>query len=239
MACYEKAYYLNLGRYGAKNINTEYFKLKIEIFNDMVRNYNSGSVTNSNTININSSEHQTPTKEIKEVSNFLNLRNNFNATSNNLISQSQIGNNHIPSTNLPTSSLYRPDTELERSGLDVKGFSQTFKFQIAYSNSSEPLIISIYDLQTNIHNENIFIKNLYFDKNHLCKLFKINPLNTAELYNENNILRLINSIILVNGKISLLDDNLKMGLLNTIGVGGVRPISGKNNVKVPYLLNKK
>lgn len=236
MICYEKAYYLNLGRYGAKNINTDYFKLKIEIFNDMMKNSNTnaGSLSSntSNSLNFNSSEHQTPIKEYKENSKFSNFRNNLHKSEKSMKSE-------------------KSDTELQKTNITpgILGgftyFSSTFKFQITHSNTSEPLIISIYDLQTNTHNENIFIKNLYFDKNHLCKLLKLNPLNTPLLYKENNILKIINSIILVNGKISVLDNALKMALLNTKGIGGVRPYSSKSNLKdpshgkVPYLINKK
>ena len=48
MICYEKAYNLNLGHYGAKNINTDYFKLKIEIFNDMIKNSNTNAGSHFN-----------------------------------------------------------------------------------------------------------------------------------------------------------------------------------------------
>ena len=33
---YEKAYYLNMGYYGNKNINTEYFKVKLDISNNII-----------------------------------------------------------------------------------------------------------------------------------------------------------------------------------------------------------
>ena len=36
---YEKAYYLNLGRYGATNVNTEYFKTKLDIASEEMKKY--------------------------------------------------------------------------------------------------------------------------------------------------------------------------------------------------------
>jgi hypothetical protein len=60
-----------------------------------------------------------------------------------------------------------------------EGHTTTFKFIIKPTKSFEPFIVSIYDLLTNIEGENYFVKNLFFDKNHLFKFFKLaneNPL---------------------------------------------------------------
>ena len=51
IACYERAYYFNLGRYGGQNVNTEYFKTKLDIVNDEMKKYSSYD-NNNNSNNI-------------------------------------------------------------------------------------------------------------------------------------------------------------------------------------------
>ena len=48
IACYERAYYFNLGRYGGQNVNTEYFKTKLDIVNDEMKKYSLGNSMASN-----------------------------------------------------------------------------------------------------------------------------------------------------------------------------------------------
>ena len=49
--CYEKAYYLNMGRYGSQDSSTEYFKIKLNMMNDKIKNYFPFSQTSNFSIN--------------------------------------------------------------------------------------------------------------------------------------------------------------------------------------------
>ncbi len=171
MNCYEKAYYLNLGRYGANNMNTEYFKIKIGIFNETQKKLNLIKPMNSfSQINIKRTHSNK-----KENSGFSNISN---------MNDSTIKFN---------SSLYSTNNfnKANNTNLDIKGFTNSFKFSVTQSKVYEPFVISIYELSSNFDNEKeiIFIKKLYFDKNKMMRFFKIGYMNNNELYKEEFILK--------------------------------------------------
>ena len=92
-SCYENGYYLNLGRYGAENPNTKYFKNNLDIINEEMKKYPS----EKNQIVINSNS---PTKIITNNNNC----NTVNYTGNII----HKGKTDTFSFKIPTSSLYEP-----------------------------------------------------------------------------------------------------------------------------------
>ena len=94
--CYENGYYLNLGRYGAENPVTEYFKKKLDLINEELKKYpilpqpKSFPVASSNS----------PSN--KENNNNCKLSNNFIG---NIMHK---GKADTFSFKIPTSSLYEP-----------------------------------------------------------------------------------------------------------------------------------
>jgi hypothetical protein len=95
-ACYENGYYLNLGRYGAENSITEYFKNKLDLINDEIKKYpilpqqKSYQIPNSNS----------PVN--KETNNNIKYPNNYIG---NIMHK---GRAETFSFKIPTSSLYEP-----------------------------------------------------------------------------------------------------------------------------------
>lgn len=97
--CYEKAYYLNLGRYGGKNVNTEYFKMKLEIDNEEVKKYS----------------HYSPYGKSGALQTNYGLSNSSYSKSNDISTASYHLQNIIHkgktdsfSFKIPTSSFYEP-----------------------------------------------------------------------------------------------------------------------------------
>ena len=93
---YENGYYLNLGRYGAENPQTEYFKNKLDLINEELKKYPSLSQPKPQTmINSNSPSY-------KEKNN--NYKNNNNYYGNIM----HKGKADTFCFKIPTSSLYEP-----------------------------------------------------------------------------------------------------------------------------------
>ena len=92
-SCYENGYYLNLGRYGAKNPNTQYFKNNLDIINEEMKKYPSQKTQ----IVIKSNS---PTKIIAN-----NINNNTSNYTGNIIHK---GKTDTFSFKIQTSSLYEP-----------------------------------------------------------------------------------------------------------------------------------
>ena len=94
---YENGYYLNLGRYGAENPQTEYFKNKLDLINEELKKYPSLSQPKPQTmINSNSPSY-------KEKNN--NYKNNNNNYYGNIMHK---GKADTFCFKIPTSSLYEP-----------------------------------------------------------------------------------------------------------------------------------
>lgn len=96
---YEKAYYLNLGRYGGKNVNTEYFKMKLEIANEEMRKYSHYSPHNKTGL-------MQPNYGMS--SSFYNKSNDFSTPSYHLQNIMHKGKTDSFSFKIPTSNFYEP-----------------------------------------------------------------------------------------------------------------------------------
>ncbi len=168
ITCYEKAYYLNLGRYGAKNINTEYFKLKLQIINEQNNRKIIKQIEIGNSVN-NSSQFKN--LNYSNSSFDKNKNNNkvilFDEYTNTKVCKNEIfGNIHEGTYSIP----------------NLSGSAQDFKYTVTYSNRLEPWICSIY-LNYDDRDDS-FIANLYFDKNKLCKILHLGKLNNEQMYSK-------------------------------------------------------
>ena len=192
--CYEKAYYLNLGRYGGQNVNTEYFKTKLEILQEEIKkNQNNFSINNSIVNN---------RSEAKTAQNFY-VRNDSQFTGNNSINN----NNYSAFNQTMTGNILH------------KGKTDTFSFKIPTSSLYEPFLVSIYNLGKDDNNRylsELFVCNLCFDKNKLLKFLGENDINNYVFYTDENLNQILCNIILINGYVSFLDNNLKNCLINSI-----------------------
>ena len=92
--CYENGYYLNLGRYGAENQITEYFKNKLDLINEELKK------------NLSFSQQKTQVM-INPSSPNRTINNNFK-NQNNLTNIMHKGKAETFSFRIPTSSLYEP-----------------------------------------------------------------------------------------------------------------------------------
>ena len=192
--CYEKAYYLNLGRYGGQNVNTEYFKTKLEILQEEIKkNQNNFSINNSIVNN---------RSEAKTAQNFY-VRNDSQFTGNNSINN----NNYSAFNQTMTGNILH------------KGKTDTFSFKIPTSSLYEPFLVSIYNLGKDDNNRylsELFVCNLCFDKNKLLKFLGENDINNYVFYTDENLNQILCNITLINGYVSFLDNNLKNCLINSI-----------------------
>ena len=192
--CYEKAYYLNLGRYGGQNVNTEYFKTKLEILQEEIKkNQNNFSINNSIVNN---------RSEAKTAQNFY-VRNDSQFT----------GNNSINNTN------YSAFNQTMTGNILHKGKTDTFSFKIPTSSLYEPFLVSIYNLGKDDNNRylsELFVCNLCFDKNKLLKFLGENDINNYVFYTDDSLNQILCNITLINGYVSFLDNNLKNCLINSI-----------------------
>ena len=103
-SCYENGYYLNLGRYGADNSITEYFKNKLDSINEEIKKFPDDPLPKTQVI-INSNN---PSK--KSINNNFNnnyINNNYNVKNynSNVIHK---GKAETYSFRIPTTSLYEP-----------------------------------------------------------------------------------------------------------------------------------
>jgi tetratricopeptide (TPR) repeat protein len=192
--CYEKAYYLNLGRYGGQNVNTEYFKTKLEILQEEIKkNQNNFSINNSIVNN---------RSEAKTAQNFY-VRNDSQFTGNNSINN----NNYSAFNQTMTGNILH------------KGKTDTFSFKIPTSSLYEPFLVSIYNLGKDDNNRylsELFVCNLCFDKNKLLKFLGENDINNYVFYTDDSLNQILCNITLINGYVSFLDNNLKNCLINSI-----------------------
>ena len=94
-SCYENGYYLNLGRYGAENQVTEYFKGKLDLINEELKKY--------------PSYHQQKTQVVINPNSPKTANNNNFKNPNNFIGNiMHKGKAETFSFKIPTSSLYEP-----------------------------------------------------------------------------------------------------------------------------------
>jgi hypothetical protein len=190
---YEKAYYLNLGRYGATNVNTEYFKTKLDIASEEMKKY-------------------VPFSQISNT----NL-NNFNISSNSQLNKKNFSINQTNTSN-NFNNNYSTFTQGMQPNILHKGKADTFSFKIPTSNLYEPLLISVYNIgedDNNRYSPELFICNLCFDKMKLMKFLGENEVNNAIFYTDENLNNILCNIMVVNGYVSFLDNLLKNALINS------------------------
>lgn len=197
--CYEKAYYINLGRYGAQNVNTEYYKKKFDFIKQEYP-----QLSQSNNLNNNNN-------------NMSNSNSNFNRSSPNKLLTSNSGFS-------PNKSVSNKSSNTQQILLH-KGKSDTFSFKIPTSNFYEPLLISIYSLPNNNNKESnpyspeFFVCNLCFDKIKLLKYLKEYGNDNSVFYTDDNLNTILGNICLVEGYISFLDFGLRNCLINNPNQG--------------------
>ena len=96
VACYENGYYLNLGRYSAESPITEYFKNKLDLINEEIKNYPpTHEQKNQVIMNANTPINRTINNNSKNPSNYIG----------NILHK---GKADTFSFKIPTSSLYEP-----------------------------------------------------------------------------------------------------------------------------------
>ena len=196
--CYEKAYYLNLGRYGGQNVNTEYFKTKLEILQDEIKK-NPSQLHSNFSINNSIVNNRS---EAKTVQNFY-IKNDSQFTGNN-----SINNNNYSTFN-----------QTMQGNILHKGKTDSFSFKIPTSSLYEPFLVSIYNLGKDDNNRylsELFVCNLCFDKNKLLKFLGENDINNYVFYTDDSLNQILCNITLINGYVSFLDNNLKNCLINSI-----------------------
>jgi len=99
LTCYENGYYLNLGRFGSENNVTEFFKNKMDLINEKLKQYSFPQQKAQVVINQNSNN----------VNNNFNDNNKDKPANNNLIGYiMHKGKADTFSFKIPSSSLYEP-----------------------------------------------------------------------------------------------------------------------------------
>ena len=193
--CYEKAYYLNMGKYGPEDSTTEYFKVKLDLMNDKMKNYFPFSQKyNFSTSKINNNniyQSQTIGKQTNE---------NFNASSS-----------------FQDNTYYAYNGTLNNQILH-KGNADTFSFKIPSSSLYEPFFMSLYRIGKNEEKRflpELFIGNLTFDKTKLVYFLGEEEGNNAIFYNDENLNKILTNIVYINGFVSFLDNNLKNAVINS------------------------
>ena len=212
IAYYEKAYYLNKGRYGDKNVNTEYFKTKLDIVNDEMKKYSTPLYNNYKT-NTNSNNNNNN----MNINNLVNVSNQ-RAQSNNSFNFSTQNNSYYKnnSNNNNNNNYSYTNTQLTPNMLH-KGRADTFSFKIPTSNLYEPLLISVYALgndDKNRYTPDLFVCNLCFDKMKLLLFLHSKEANNDLFYTDESLNNILCNITLINGNVSFLDNGLKAALIN-------------------------
>ena len=205
---YEKAYYLNLGHYGPTNVNTEYFKTKLDIATEEMKKYIPISQQSNNNLNNNNNN---------------NTNNNFSFNNNSQLTKSNRKNSNFNNSsnnlnNINNNNNYSTFTQGIQPNIMHKGKADTFSFKIPTSNLYEPLLISIYNIgddDNNRYSPELFICNLCFDKMKLMKFLGETEANNSVFYTDENLNNILCNIMVVNNYVSFLDNLLKSSLINS------------------------
>jgi hypothetical protein len=172
ISCYEKAYYLNVGKYGVNSIYAQKYKRKKEDYENKV-NKNNNNIYNS------------------YDDSFYNDNNNFN---NKQLMQGNIAN--------------------------AKGTAETFSFKIPITKNIEPMIISLYCLSDNNDmdrfSSELFLKNLYLDKNKLFSFYGMNDHSLQQnyfLYTDDTINDILENIRIEDNSLIVIDNPMVQAAL--------------------------
>ena len=184
-SCYENGYYLNLGRYGADNSITEYFKNKLDSINEEIKKFPDDPLPKTQVI-INSNN---PSK--KSINNNFNnnyINNNYNVKNynSNVIHK---GKAETYSFRIPTTSLYEPFLlTLYKIGDDDNDryASELFLGNLCFDKQKLERYLGIKGTNFN-----------------------------SMFYSDDNLNIILEQIIYINGFISILDKALKTCLISS------------------------
>ena len=144
ISCYEKAFYLNVGKYG---MNSEYA--------------------------------QRYKRKKNEYENYLNKKRNINNDSLNY-NDIPYFNNYNDNNDLNNKKIMKGKCE------NAKGTAETFSFKIPITKNIEPMIISFYalsdDYEVDRFSSELFLKNIYLDKNKLFSFYGMNEHSLQQNY---------------------------------------------------------
>ena len=185
--CYEKAYYLNMGRYGSQDSSTEYFKIKLNMMNDKIKNYFPFSQTSNFSINnINNTFKNTNGNNKTNMSNSNLQYSTYSQMMNSNILHK--GKSDTFSFKIPTSSLYEP-------------------FIISLYKLSEDT--------ENSYSSKLYIGNITFDKTKLINFLGEQEGNNSIFYTDDSLNQILTNIVYINGFVTFLDINLKNSMINS------------------------
>jgi len=197
-SCYEKAYYLNIGKYGIDHPITEQYKRKKEQHeNEIYNNENDENYDNfDNNNNYNNSGYN---------NNFYSTNKSKMSNNNNV---SKISNNNFKNRKLMQNKIS-----------NAHGSADTFSFKIPITQQIDPLLISIYQLPEKKGDErftpDLYVSNLYFNKKFLFQFLGLkNDPQNYQLYTDEALNLILDKIELdENNKIFILDDKLNKALI--------------------------
>ena len=186
---YEHGYYLNLGRFGADNEDTIYFKKKLDLINEELNKYPSFQgikLKKNNNINNNNIIPPSNNQKSNQINN-----NNSNITNNqgNIMHKGQA---ETFSFKIPTSSLLEP-------------FLIEF-FKIRNEGNFDK------------YSSDLFIGNVTLNKQKLIKYLKLRVNNNTNInklfYTDENLNAILGKMMISNGNLLFLDKELKSCLIN-------------------------
>jgi len=185
MSCYDKVYYINLGKYGVNSPKAQKFK------------------------------------KIKE--NYQNLINRkINNYNENYIIQDENYNQDLYYNNFNSNSNFNNEQLMQGIVTNAKGTTDTFSFKIPITKNIEPMIISIYALSEDFEDDRfspeLFLKNIYLDKNILFKFYGLNEHSDQQnnfLYSDDTINDLLDKIYLEDNSTIVIENSLvKSAIIN-------------------------
>ena len=184
---YEHGYYLNLGRNGAENPDTIYFKTKLDALNNELSNYPSFPNVKMKTNNTNNDININSQKNINNMNN-----NNFNNNNdfNNFEKIMHKGQAETFSFKIPSTSFLEP------------------LLITLYEIENNPNI--------DRYASELLFGNVLLDKQKLSKYLKLKGNNINSLfYTDENLNIILGNLEISNGNLIFLDKNLKNCLINT------------------------
>ena len=171
ISCYEKAFYLNVGKYG---MNSEYA--------------------------------QRYKRKKNEYENYLNKKRNINNDSLNY-NDIPYFNNYNDNNDLNNKKIMKGKCE------NAKGTAETFSFKIPITKNIEPMIISFYalsdDYEVDRFSSELFLKNIYLDKNKLFSFYGMNEHSLQQnyfLYTDETINDILENIRLVDNSVLIINN---------------------------------
>ena len=184
-SCYENGYYLNLGRYGADNSITEYFKNKLDSINEEIKKFPDDPLPKTQVI-INSNNPSKKSINNNFNNNYNNNNYNFKNYNSNVIHK---GKAETYSFRIPTTSLYEPFLlTLYKIGDDDNDryASELFLGNLCFDKQKLARYLGIKGTNFN-----------------------------SMFYSDDNLNIILEQIIYINGFISILDKALKTCLISS------------------------